>query len=80
MNIEGFFLLRITWIAKGKNGHKINKSRAQMTKLKLLYFRHTGIMQRASSLEKSIIPGNMDGRKKTGRKADGLNYSGNRRT
>ena len=64
-------LLRVSWTAKRSN-HSILKEiiseyslEGLMLKLKLQYFSH--LMQRANSLEKTLMLGKIEGRKRRGR-------------
>ena len=62
-------LLRVPWTARNSNQSilkEINPERMEglMLKLKLLYFGH--LMQRANSLEKSLMLGKIEGRRRRG--------------
>ena len=62
---------RIDWIAKGEGGGRgVNREfgfslEGMMLKLKLQYFGH--LMRRADSLEKTLILGGIEGRRRRGR-------------
>ena len=63
-------LLRVPWTARNSNQSilkEINPERMEglMLKLKLLYFGH--LMQRANSLEKTLMLGKIEGRRRRGR-------------
>ena len=63
-------LLRVPWSARGSNQSILKKINPEysleglMLKLKLQYFGH--LMQRASSLEKSLMVGKIEGRRRRG--------------
>ena len=63
-------LLRVPWIARRSNQSILKEIspgcslEGLMLKLKLQYFGH--LMRRASSLEKTLIPGKIEGRKRRG--------------
>ena len=62
-------LLRVPWTARNSNQSilkEINPERMEglMLKLKLLYFGH--LMQRANSLEKTLMLGKIEGRRRKG--------------
>ena len=65
-----FKLLRVPWTARSSNQFilkEINPEYSlEVLKLKLQYFDH--LMQRAYSLEKTLMLGNIEGRRRRGRK------------
>ena len=62
-------LLRISWTARRSNQSILNEINSEHSSeglmLKFQYFGH--LMQRASSLEKTLIPGNTEGKEEGGR-------------
>ena len=64
-------LLRVPWTARGSNQSILKESNPEysleglMLKLKLQYFGH--LMQRADSLEKTLMLGKIEGRRRRGR-------------
>ena len=64
-------LLRVSWTARSSNQSILKEISPEysleglMSKLKLRYFGH--LMQRANSLEKTLMLGNIDGRRRRGR-------------
>ena len=64
-------LLRVPWTARRSNQSSLNKTSAEysleglMLKLKLQYFHH--LMGRAASLEKTLLLGKIEGRRRRGR-------------
>ena len=62
--------MRVPWSARGSNQSILKKINPEysleglMLKLKLQYFGH--LMQRASSLEKSLMVGKIEGRRRRG--------------
>ena len=63
-------LLRVPWIARRSNQSILKKINSEysleglLLKLKLQYFGH--LMQRADSLEKTVVLGNIEGRRRRG--------------
>ena len=63
-------LLRVSWTARGSNQSILDEINPEysleglMPKLKLQYFGH--LMQRADSLEKTLMLGNVEGRRRRG--------------
>ena len=63
-------LLRVSWIARRSNQLILKENNAEysleglMLKLKLQYFGH--LMQRADSLENTLMPGKIEGRRRSG--------------
>ena len=64
-------LLRVSWTARSSNQSILKEIspgfslKGLMLKLKLQYFGH--LMRRADSLEKTLIPGKIEGRRRRGR-------------
>ena len=75
--------MRITWIARRSNSSTLKEINSEysledlMLKLKLQYFGH--LMRRADSLEKSLMLGKIEGKKRRGQQRirwlDGITYS-----